>query len=142
MFTIEDPNNRRPEVTDTHIDVLDVHVTEFITAYLKNGMCASPDGEVYGVENLPYLVMLMLNEPMEGTLTAGFIGYVLGKQLAVRDLRANVPRALMRAGLQILRKYEDTDTQIADFVADLNTAVIAGDTSTKEIPDNVTPILH
>ena len=142
MFTIEDPHSRRPEVTDTHIDVLDVHLTEYITAYLNNGMCASPDGEVYGTENLPYLVMLMMNEPMEGTLSAGFIGYIIGKKLTVRDTRANVPRALMRAGLQILRKYEDTDTQIADFVAGLDEAVKAGDTSNKEIPDNVTPILH
>ena len=142
MFTIEDPNSRRPEVTDTHIDVLDVHLTEYITAYLKNGMCASPAGEVYGEENLPYLVMLMLNEPMEGTLTAGFIGYIIGKQITIKDARANVPRALMRAGLQILRKYEDTDTQIADFVTALNESVVAGDTSNKEIPDNVTPILH
>lgn len=142
MRSITDPN-QQVDITDAHIEALDVHLTTYITSYLNQGMMASADGTVYGPSELPYVVMLMLNEPMHGTITAGFIGYIIGKKLTVKDTLVNVPRALMLCSVGILRKYEDTDTTIAEFIADIEQSnADYAEEQAKEIPDNVTPILH
>lgn len=139
MFT---DTTQRPEITPEIIDTLATHMTEYLTSYITQDMMADPDGTLFKMDMFPYLIIHMLEEPMDGCISGGFIGYLLGKQLPVKKICGNVPRAQALATMQILEKFPDIP-DVATYLANCKAADVDQQADlTKEIPDNVTPILH
>lgn len=148
MYTFSGETNmfadetQKPELTPVIIDVLALHITEYLTAYITQEMMADTDGTLFDMDTFPYLLIHMLEEPMDGCISGGFIGYLLGKQLPVKKICGNVPRAQALATLQILEKHKHRP-EVQTYIDNCKAAQEEYEKElNKEIPDNVTPILH
>ena len=85
----EQSKNAKPEITEQHVKVLALHATEYLLEYLGQDMMGDAEGNVFTQKHLPHLLAHMLNEAMTGPITAGFMGYLIGKGINLAETRAN-----------------------------------------------------
>ena len=80
-------------------------IEEYLHAIMDAGLVRDENSQLLTPDFFPDIVMMMMQEEMNGRITAGLAGYTLAKGINIMEAGVLVPRELQLACLELVRPY-------------------------------------
>ena len=80
-------------------------IEEYLHAIMDAGLVRDQESQLLPPDYFPDIVMMMMQEEMNGRITAGLAGYALAKGFDIMETGVLIPRELQLACLELVRPY-------------------------------------